>query len=41
VTAIRAFIDAYNDRYQPFAWTKNADDILVRASRKPTSDAGH
>jgi len=39
--AIRAFIDAYNDRCRPFVWTKTADEILPRATRKPTSDAGH
>src|SRR3954452_7210307 len=39
VTAIRAFIDAYNDRCQPFTWTKTADEILARATRQPTSDA--
>jgi transposase-like protein len=41
VAAIRAFIDAYNTRCRPFVWTKTADDILPRATRKPTSDAGH
>jgi transposase len=41
VTAIRAFIDVYNDRCQPFIWTKNADEILARATRQPTSDARH
>ena len=41
VTAIRAFIDAYNDRCQPFTWTKTADEILTRAARQPTSDARH
>jgi len=39
--AIRAFIDAYNDRCKPFVWTKTAEEILPRATRKPTSDAGH
>jgi transposase len=29
-TAIGRFIDAYNDRCQPFAWTKNADDLIAR-----------
>jgi transposase len=28
ITAIRTFIDGWNDRAQPFTWTKNADDIL-------------
>src|SRR3954449_4427680 len=41
VSAIRAFIDAYNDRCQPFTWTKTADQILPRATRQPTSAAGH
>jgi hypothetical protein len=41
VTAIRAFIDGYNDRCRPFIWTKTADEILPRATRQPTSDAGH
>jgi hypothetical protein len=40
VTAIRAFIDAYNQRCRPFTWTKTADQILPRATRQPTSDAG-
>jgi transposase len=33
--AIGKFIDAYNDRCQPFAWTKDADELLakVRPSR--------
>jgi transposase len=33
IGAIRAFIDAYNDRCQPFAWTKTADQILAKANR--------
>jgi transposase len=41
VAAIRAFIDAYNDRCQPFVWTKTADEILPRATRQATSDARH
>src|SRR3954452_11869009 len=41
VAAIRAFIDGYNERCRPFIWTKAADDILTRATRQPTSDAGH
>jgi transposase len=33
--AIGRFIDAYNDRCQPFAWTKNPDELLakIRPSR--------
>ncbi len=41
VAAIRAFIDAYNDRCRPFVWTKTADDIIPRATRQSTSDARH
>jgi hypothetical protein len=41
VAAIRTFIDGYNERCQPFIWTKTADEILPRATRQPTSDAGH
>jgi transposase len=41
VSAIRAFIDGYNQRCQPFIWTKTADEILPRATRQRTSDAGH
>jgi transposase len=41
VTAIRAFIDGYNDRCQPFVWTKSAEEILPRATRQRTSDARH
>jgi transposase len=31
--AIGRFIDACNDRCQPFTWTKDADQILARAAR--------
>jgi transposase len=41
VDAIRAFIDGYNQRCQPFTWTKTADQILPHATRQPTSDARH
>jgi hypothetical protein len=36
VAAIRAFIDAYNDRCRPVVWTKKPDDIMPRATRQPT-----
>jgi len=29
-TAIGAFIDAYNDRCQPFAWAKDADELVAK-----------
>ncbi len=41
VAAIRAYIDAYNNRCQPFIWTKTADEILTHTTRQPTSDARH
>ena len=31
---IRAFINGWNDRCQPFVWTKTADQILTKANRK-------
>jgi transposase len=41
IAAIRRFIDGWNERCQPFVWTKTADDILPHTTRKPTSDARH
>jgi transposase len=38
---IRAYIDGWNDRAHPFVWTKTADQILNKANRKKTSNAGH
>ncbi len=32
--AIRRFIDAWNDRCEPFTWTETADDMLDKAKRK-------
>ena len=32
IGAIRTFIDAWNDRCQPFIWTKTADEILPHAT---------
>jgi hypothetical protein len=34
IGAIRAFIDAYNQRCEPFRWTKTADQILSKANRQ-------
>ena len=40
--AIGIFIDAWNERCQPFVWTKTADQIIPRATRgKQTSIARH
>jgi transposase len=41
IGAIRAFIDAYNQRCAPFAWTKTADQILTTTRRQSTSDTRH
>ncbi|GAB3136887.1 IS630-like element ISMsm5 family transposase [Micromonospora sonneratiae] len=41
IGVIRAFIDAYNERCQPFVWTKTADQILTKANRQKNSDTGH
>jgi transposase len=39
--AIHRFIDGWNERCQPFTWTKTPDEILTHATRKTTSDAAH
>ena len=31
--AIERFIDAYNQRCQPFTWTKDADQLIAKATR--------
>ena len=41
IGAIRAFIDAYNQRCEPFRWTKTADQILAKADRQKNSGTGH
>jgi len=41
IGAIRAFIDAYNQRCEPFRWTKTADQILSKAIRQKNSDTRH
>jgi transposase len=35
IDTIRRFIDNYNDRCQPFIWTKDTDTILTKAQRSP------
>jgi transposase len=37
VTAIGRFCDGWNQRCQPFTWTKNADQILAKLHRQDTS----
>jgi len=42
IAAIEHFIDGYNDRAQPFVWTKTSDQILAKAvKQQDTSDALH
>jgi transposase len=42
IGAIGIFIDAWNERCEPFVWTKTADQIIPRATRgKQTSIARH
>lgn len=33
VQAIRIFIDAWNERCQPFSWTRTPQQILAKATR--------
>lgn len=39
--AIRQFITGWNDRAHPFVWTKTAEQVLKKANRQTTSNAGH
>jgi hypothetical protein len=32
IAAIRKFIDGWNERCEPFVWTKTADEILAKAT---------
>ena len=41
VTAIHAFLEAWNDNRRPFAWVKTADQILAKADRQVISAATH
>jgi transposase len=42
IAAIEYFIEHYNQRAQPFVWTKTADDILAKAiKQQPTSGTPH
>jgi ABC-type glycerol-3-phosphate transport system permease component len=40
-TAIRTFINGWNNRAHPFVWTKTPDEIHKQANRQTTSHAGH
>jgi len=41
IEAITRFIDGWNNRCEPFTWTKDADTIIGKAHRKPTSSTRH
>jgi transposase len=41
VAAIRRFIDAWNDRCEPFVWTKTTDEILAKINTKNASATVH
>lgn len=42
IAAIKTFIEGYNERAQPFVWTKTPEDILGKASKQqPTSGTLH
>ena len=41
IAAIGRFVDGWNQRCQPFVWVKDADDIMIKATRKRTSGTEH
>ena len=41
MAAIRRFCDGWNQRCQPFAWAKDADQILTKLKRENTSETPH
>lgn len=42
IAAIQTFIEGYNQRAQPFVWTKTAERVLAKATqRQPTSGTLH
>jgi transposase len=41
IDAIETFIDGWNERCEPFVWTKTADEILAKSHRKKTSNTRH
>ena len=38
---IRKFINVWNNRCQPFVWTKTTDQILKKANRQKNSTTDH
>ena len=42
IDAIEHYIDSYNDRAQPFIWTKTAEQVLAKAiKQQDTSETLH
>jgi transposase len=41
INAIETFIDGWNERCEPFTWTKPADEIIAKAVRPTTSNSRH
>jgi hypothetical protein len=41
IAAISRFCTAWNQRCQPFSWTKSADEILSKLDRQTTSATQH
>jgi transposase len=41
IEAITRFIDGWNERCEPFVWTKDADTIIAKAHRKSISSTRH
>lgn len=42
ISVIEAFIHGWNDRCEPFLWTKTADEVLAKAKpRQKTSNKRH
>ena len=40
-TAIRTYIDSYNERARPFSWTKTAEELLGKIKRKSINNTRH
>ncbi len=41
IGAIEAFIDGWNERCEPFVWTRTADEIIGKINRKRTNATRH
>jgi len=41
IATIRQFIVGWNERCEPFTWTKDADTILAKIDRKASTETRH